>query len=142
MPHSPPHQTAHDLVWWRSLLAKPTIQRFLHPPCPIIDPGAYSDASSEVGIGIIIGQRWCAWRLLPGWKSNGRDIGWAEAVGFLLLILIILPLSSDTPELNIYGDNSGVIEGWWKGRSRNRSTNNIFRLIHTLAEDSDTIIHT
>ncbi|CAA7270000.1 unnamed protein product [Cyclocybe aegerita] len=48
-------------------------------PTPIIDLVAYSDASSEVGIGITIGQKWRAWRLLPGWKANNRDIGWAEA---------------------------------------------------------------
>jgi len=36
----------------------------------------------------------------------------------------------------MYGDNRGVVEGWWKGRSRNRPTNTIFKRIHELSASS------
>ena len=109
---------------------------------PILDLAAYSDASSEVGIGIIIGQHWRAWRLLPGWKSNGRDIGWAEAVGLLLLATAILPQPHNDHDLKVYGDNSGVIEGWWTGCSRNRPAGDVFGHLHDLADAHGTVIHT
>jgi hypothetical protein len=31
----------------------------------------------------------------------------------------------------IYGDNTGIIEGWWAGRHRNPETNNIFQCLHS-----------
>jgi hypothetical protein len=96
-----------------------------------------------VGIGITIGDRWRAWRLLPGWKANGRDIGWAEAVGFLFLCITICgthpPAGS---HIKAWGDNRGVVEGWWSGRSRNRPTNLIFRDIHGISEAEAITFHT
>jgi hypothetical protein len=35
-----------------------------------------------------------------------------------------------------------VVEGWWKGRSHNRPTNNIFRHIHDISEAEGIFIHT
>jgi hypothetical protein len=42
----------------------------------------------------------------------------------------------------VYGDNTGVVEGWWKGRSRNWPTNLVFRRIHRIALDCDSTFHT
>ena len=60
-PHAPPHRTASDLQWWKSRLGQPTLARSIPSPTPIIDPSTYFDASSETGIGIMVGDRWCAW---------------------------------------------------------------------------------
>ncbi|PPR02753.1 hypothetical protein CVT26_009464 [Gymnopilus dilepis] len=79
MPRTPPRGTDADLEWWDRKLSQPALNRIIPGLQPIIDCAAYSDASSETGIGITIGNRWRAWRLLPGWKSQDRDIGWAEA---------------------------------------------------------------
>lgn len=38
------------------------------------------DASTSWGIVLVIDGQWQAWQLVPGWKSDGRDIGWAEMV--------------------------------------------------------------
>ena len=76
-----------------------------------MDCDAYSDASSGFGISITIGDKWHVWRLLPGWKSDGCDIGWAEAIGFELLTLFVLSSSSDSTHFKVYGDNKGVVEG-------------------------------
>jgi hypothetical protein len=139
---TPPHRLYEDLQWWRETLTEPrTISRLIPGIRPVVDLGAFSDASSEVGIGIIIGEKWRAWRLLPGWKGEGRDIGWAEALGFLFLITTATRLSR-AADIRVYGDNKGVVEGWWKGRSRNPPTNDIFKLIHDMASQLDINIYT
>jgi hypothetical protein len=81
-PRTPLAGTAADLQWWDGLLSPTSLCRPIPGPCEILDYEAFSDASSGIGIGIVIKGRWRAWRLLPGWQSAERDIGWAEAVGF------------------------------------------------------------
>ncbi|PPR06680.1 hypothetical protein CVT24_012975 [Panaeolus cyanescens] len=137
--HRPPKHTDADLQWWAARL-KEAPSRSLTRPAEVRDLQAFSDASTETGIGIIIGNRWRAWRLLPGWKTHQRDIGWAEAVGFLLLIQAIVDLGSEAWArgdcIRVFGDNRGVVEGWWKGRSRNWPTNLIFRKIHEISKSN------
>jgi len=142
VPHTQPRDTECDLEWWKQLLCLPTISRPIPKPTPIVECCAYSDASSSVGIAITIGDRWRAWRLVPGWKSDGRDIGWAEAVGFELLIRSLSCKVEAGTHLKVYGDNIGVVEGWWKGRSRNRQANVVFRRVHRLASQHDIVVHT
>jgi len=142
MPHSPPRSTRVDLHWWKQTLSRPHISRSIPGPEIILDITAYSDASSEIGIGITIGNHWRSWRLLPGWKEDRRDIGWAEAIGFLFLILTILPNSAPGTHIKVFGDNKGVVEGWWKGRSRNSATNEVFKLLHIATEQAAVTIHT
>lgn len=144
-PRTPPRNTDADIAWWRNQLEHEPLTRPIRPPQPVLDIEAFSDASSEVGIGIVIGKRWRAWRLLPGWKAEGRDIGWAEAVGFLLLTLAII--SAGTKQAHethyrAYGDNRGVVEGWWRGKSRNEPTNLIFRSLHQICKENGIRMHT
>ena len=142
VPHTPPRDTPHDLIWWSRLLDAETLSRPIPGPTPLEDPHAFSDASSGFGIGITIGRKWRAWRLLPGWRADGRDIGWAEAIGFELLVLSIMSSSSGSVNFKVYGDNKGVVEGWWKGRSRNKQTNFVFRRIHALLGTGQSSVHT
>ena len=143
IPRTPPHGTTQDLQWWARTLQKPNIFKDIPGPVSISDFGAYSDASSGIGIGIIIGDRWRAWRLLPGWKTDGREIGWAEAVGFEFLIRTICGFICEPHKqhVKVFGDNTGVVEGWWKGRSRNKPTNEIFRRIHEIEKARKITIH-
>jgi hypothetical protein len=86
--------------------------------------------SSGVGVAIVVGARWYAWRLHPDWKSmqgTQRNIGWAEAIGFDLLIHILNLLPQTPSHIIVHGDNTGVIEGWWNRRHRNIETNHMFR---------------
>lgn len=134
-PLTPPRATPSDLLWWKSQLLKPLLSRAIPGPCTVTDPHAYSDASSGVGVGIWIGGHWRAWRLLPGWKSEGRDIGWAEAIGFEFLVRTIVRIKSEEiTHIRVFGDNKGVVEGWWNGRSRNRQINEVFRRVHHVSE--------
>ena len=140
-PRHPPTHLNDDLTWWKKTLAKPLLSREIPGGRLITDVRGFSDASSTVGIGIVINGRWRAWRLLPGWKENGREIGWAEAIGMELLVRTILQHSA-LPGIKIFGDNNGVIEGWWAGRSRNTETNRVFRRIHETLEEHDTTLIT
>ncbi|KAL7282059.1 hypothetical protein ACG7TL_003527 [Trametes sanguinea] len=144
VPRTPPRHTAADLKWWRATLSRSSLSRQLPSPCAVWDPLAYSDASSGVGIAVVIRDRWRAWRLLPGWKSDGRDIGWAEAVGFELLVHTVLVVSRarDGCAFKVYGDNRGVVEGWWRGRSRNHPTNEVFKRITAELEEQQSRVLT
>jgi hypothetical protein len=71
VPHHAPRHTIADLHWWLQVLDAPSIPRPIPGPAPVIDAGAFSDASSGVGIGIVVGSKWRAWRLVPGWKADG-----------------------------------------------------------------------
>lgn len=130
-PRHAPKGTNDDLRWWLQRLQQ-SPSRPVPGPLPFVDLPAYSDASSGFGLGIVLGGRWRAWRLLPGWQNEGRDIGWAEAVGFELLVLAILALPGHPQHFRVQGDNQGVIEGWRGGKSRNREVNNVFRRIAEL----------
>ena len=79
---SPPHRTASDLQWWKSRLLQPTLTRSIPGPTPIIDANIYSDASSETGIGIMVGDEWLLFLLLPVsvrgcWASFVGSHGWS-----------------------------------------------------------------
>lgn len=141
-PRTPPKSTGDDLQWWHRRLSLPSLIRSIPGPVKLDDFNAFSDASSTLGIGIVIKGYWRAWRLIPGWKQDGRDIGWAEAMGFLFLVQTILANNPTSQNIKVYGDNRGVVEGWWKGRSRNPPTNTVFRRIHDLCETAGRTIHT
>jgi hypothetical protein len=144
VPHTPPKNCAADLRWWSATLRQPTVRRLIPGPCVVTDPNAFSDASSGMGIAVWIDGWWRAWRLIPGWKADNRDIGWAEAVGFEFLVLSIIQAQQPDPIpcFKVYGDNRGVVEGWWKGRSRNRATNSVFKRIHDSTESASCVVLT
>lgn len=73
MLHRPDKVIAEDLNWWSGILSEGRAIRTISPPPTFIDLSAFSDASSTIGIAIVIGERWRAWRLLPGWRTlNGK----------------------------------------------------------------------
>ena len=71
VPRHPPKSILEDLAWWTRILSLPSLARDIPGGRQIADVRGFSDASSSVGIGVVIGSRWRAWRLLPGWKSSG-----------------------------------------------------------------------
>jgi hypothetical protein len=142
VPRTPPRDTPTDLEWWRLKLSQPARPRLIQRLQPLVDHQAFSDASSGFGLAITIGPKWRAWRLIPGWKSHGRDIQWAEAVGMELLVRALSALSRTGEHLKIFGDNRGVVEGWWKRSSANKPTNHVFRRILDFTERQDRTIHT
>ena len=144
LPRTPPRQVPNDLNWWTTELSKPNLGRNIPSTHEVHDIAAYSDASSSTGIAIVIGNRWRAWRLLPGWNEEKRDIGWAEAVGFEFLVRTIARLRSTDREehFEVYGDNQGVVQGWKRGHSRNPRVNEAFKRIMEVTRNANIIIHT
>ena len=132
IPHSPPHDVSKDLQWWYHTLEQPNLSWVTPGPIILNDFEAYSDASSGIGIGITIADKWRAWHLIPGWKADGRDIGWVEALGFELIIQSLCQVVREmhNSHIKVYGDNKGVVEVWWNGQSRNKPTNHVFKCIH------------
>jgi len=141
-PRTPPKGTRADLEWWISRLLLPSL--ILPIPGPIIlhNHNAFSDASSGVGLGIVVGEYWRAWTLTRDWQSQGRDIGWAEAVAFELLARTLMVLYGHDYHFTCHGDNTGVVEGWWKGASKNFQTNIVFRRLHDISETTGAHFHT
>jgi hypothetical protein len=60
MPHRPVKSIADDLLWWDECLRSDRVKLSI-PPLPFADIQAFSDASSGVGVGVVIGDRWRAW---------------------------------------------------------------------------------
>jgi hypothetical protein len=145
LPHRAGEKVADDLNWWSDILQTGGVAQGIYPALKLKNPFAFSDASSGIGIGIVVGEHWRAWRLIPGWKTlNGkRDIGWAEAVGFELLTYTLATLLNDNGHVIVHGDNTGVVEGWWKRKHRNNEVNRVFRrineFIHNLTYTFDVV---
>ncbi|PSR72775.1 hypothetical protein PHLCEN_2v11338 [Hermanssonia centrifuga] len=131
-PRTPPRAVPGDLAWWEETLRQPILVRPVPGPVPVVEIQAFSDASSGVGIGICIQDRWRAWKLIGNWKADKRDIGWAEAVGFEFLVQTIVEAGASKRTFRVYGDNKGVVEGWANGRSRNPQVNGVFKRVHKL----------
>ena len=131
-PRHPPRNTDNDLLWWLRTLSEPILCREIPGASEVIDVQAFSDASSSLGIGVVIRDRWRAWALKPGWNNDEKDITWAEAVSMELLVRTILDQAPRGAKFKIYGDNRGVVEGWWSGRSRNTETNEVFKRLHSI----------
>jgi len=97
-----------DLHWWSIVLAGSLATHSLIPHQKL-DPDMWADASTSWGIGLILGDCWAAWQLKEGWKSSGRDIGWAESVAFKLSILWAVHAGFCDATLTVRGDNMGMI---------------------------------
>jgi len=57
--------------------------------------------STNWGIGLIMGHCWAAWKLIPGWASSGRNIGWAESIPLELAVLLIVALDFNNCHVTI-----------------------------------------
>lgn len=118
-------QARDDALWWKSRLLSGPFGITLSPPPPPATLRIHSDASSSFGIGVMFGELWSAWRLLQGWKADGRNIGWAEAVGVELAIEWLIHSGAHDISIDIHCDNQGVVQAWKAGRSRSEAQNHV-----------------
>jgi hypothetical protein len=142
MERTPPKHLPDDLDWWEHQLLVHSLERELRGPACVRDVHTYLDASSGTGVGVVIGDRWRAWRLLPGWQDKHRRIQWAEAVGFELVCCYVFGDAPRETQLRIWGDNNGVVKGWWRGRSANIPTNKIFKRLALFLAERGCAAHT
>ena len=138
LPHRPDKTIQEDLLWWLQKIITGAVIRPITTPITPLDPHAFSDASSGLGIGIVIGSRWRAWRLQADWNTyrGKKDIGWAKAVGFELLIRATDAILDQPTDLILHGDNTGVLDGWRFGRHCNHAVNAVFKSIHTFLKSA------
>jgi len=70
-------------------------------------------------MGVVLGQQWAAWKLKPGWKSDGWDISWAESIALELAILLLIQVGHVDCNIVVHGDNTGVIGAFNEGHLHN-----------------------
>jgi hypothetical protein len=127
--------TAADIAWWRRRLQEDFVgMKIIRPPKPM-DNKIHVDASTDWGIGLVIDGQWLAWQLQNGWKSEGREIGWAEMVAIELAIRTLLTAKFRDCHIIVRSDNQGVVGALKSGRSRGPQQNLILREIVKLIQD-------
>ena len=112
-----------DLRWWHVELSKPSFYRDLHPRGEIQDLGLFVDASTSWGIGIVIENRWAAFKLVAGWKTEGMDICWLVTLALELLVYFLQAMDIWDAHILIHSDNQGAIGALEKGHSPNHHIN-------------------
>lgn len=118
-----------DIQWWRSKLSDGWCgQHILKPPDPL-PCSLFVDASMSWGIGLVLDNRWLAWKLKAGWKRDGRDIGWVEMVAVDLAIHTLVSLSFEHCHVILRSDNTGVVGALSAGQSCNSEQNLVLQHI-------------
>ena len=91
---------------------------------------------------MILDGKWLAWQLKDGWKSEGREIGWAEMVAVKLAVRTLITGRFAKCHIIVHSDNKGVVGALEAGRSRGTQQNMILREIVGLIQDRDLWIST
>ena len=136
--HYIPSSVKNDVTWWKRTLSLPSVSRSLIPRT-FHDPDIWVDAS-EWGIGLVVGDFWAAWKLVPGWRGDGRDMGWAEGLAVEVITLWIVSDSGIANDaiVKVRSDNTGVIGAHNRGWSRNIHVNDSIRRVSTLFISTNT----
>lgn len=136
-----PQDVLNDMTFWRTFLTT------LKPTRLIPDPikrciGWVGDASSDFGIGVIVGKHWAQFRWLEGWKDPidrpSRTIAWAETVAVRLGLLMVRALYDvEGCTFSCLSDNTttnAVVRSW---RSRDYWVNTEWKIIQSTLLDWD-----
>lgn len=131
-----PADVLEDMSFWRQTLTTLCPTRLI-PDYIEWNIGWVGDASTDYGIGIIIGQRWAQFKWLDGWQTPPnqprRSIAWAETVAVRLGLLMVSELHCVKGRtLSMLSDNTttnGVVKNQ---RSRDFWVNLEWKIIQTL----------
>jgi hypothetical protein len=121
-----------DIEYWREQLSQSFCGSNLQRPPSLVSTEFYVDASTSWGVGVVFDGAWQGWRFCPGWKSDGRDIGWAEMVAIELGLRLAIARGARDTHFLIKSDNLGVIGALKGGKSRNLQQNRVLQRIVTL----------
>lgn len=121
-----------DVAWWRDQLSLPFCGMGISTPGSPSPTPLFVNASTSWGIGLIFGDHWSAWRLSDGWKSEGRDIGWAEMVAVELALRSLIAAGFRDTHFLLRSDNQGVVGALRAGFSCSSQQNTILRHIVSL----------
>lgn len=125
----------NDIAWWRDALSRPYCGSPLIRPPALSSTEIWVDASTSWGLGIVFDGEWDSWKLIPGWKSDGRDIGWAEILALEFVIRLAILRGYSNTHFRIRSDNQGVIGALDAGKSRNSQQNCVLRRIVSLMRE-------
>jgi hypothetical protein len=128
---------ASDAAWWRDRLSAERCEMKIRELPPASPDQIFVDASTSWGIGFVLAGKWLAWKLKPGWKAGGRDIGWAEMVAVELAVTVLIALGLNSVHFILRSDNQGVCGATAGGKSRNPEQNDILRRTVELFRDND-----
>lgn len=128
----PSHTLLTDLRWWSLRLSESSFSRTVKAPGPVSSLDIFVDASTSWGIGIVIDDRWLAFKLKPNWKVPGRDIGWLETIAVELISHILDHWDFHDARIVIHSDNQGTIGAMVKGRSPNYHINMSIRRSYSI----------
>ncbi|KAE8243359.1 hypothetical protein A4X03_0g7786 [Tilletia caries] len=121
-------------LWLTALAQVPFVRSFAPPPRDF-DQTVWVDASTEWGVGVVVGDAWAAWRWHEGWQRDGRGIGWGEAVALELGMLAAISQGAQGSRITFRSDNQGVIACYKLGRSRSRQINTVLKRVVALERD-------
>ncbi|KAE8217468.1 hypothetical protein CF319_g8450 [Tilletia indica] len=130
-----PPEVKKECNHWVVHLAQIPFVRSFAPPARSFPLTVWVDASTEWGIGVIVGERWRAWRWIDGWKRDGRGIGWGEAVALELGMRAAIAQGAKCASITFRSDNQGVIACYKLGRSRNKQINTVLKRVVDLERD-------
>jgi hypothetical protein len=134
---SPPSTVLNDISWWRLHLQEGFCGSALSRPPPPSPIGFWVDASTDWGIGIVFDGHWEAIKFREGWKSSGRNIGWAEFIAIELGLLRAIVQGHRDKHFIVHSDNQGVIQAIQGGKSRSPEQNLVLRrILHLLTTHS------
>ena len=121
--HRLPADAANDMLWWRNRLQDRSVgMKIIRPPTPLTNT-LFVDASTGWGIGLVLDGRWLAWQFQDEWKSDGREIGWAEMVAVELAVRTLVTARFTNCHIRVQSDNQGVVGALKAGRSRGTQQN-------------------
>jgi hypothetical protein len=134
-PRYPRTSVIKDLQWWSSKLSETGFA--ITPHRETQDLSIWVDASKSWGIGIVIGDEWDTWKWCTPWHTEGRNLGWAEAVAIELAAQILFERGMPNASVLIRGDNQGVIGSYGCGRGRNLHVNLAVRRTEIIGTSSN-----
>lgn len=132
-----PNTIAEDLQWWREALSASFCGMRVREVPPPMELDFFVDASTGWGIGLVIDDSWDHWRLREGWKTSGRDIGWAEMVAVELGLRALIERGYSGVHVKLRSDNKGVVGALDAGKSRSVQSNRVLQRIVACMLDND-----
>lgn len=141
-----PADVLEDMDFWRSCLTN------LQPTRLIPDPierciGWVGDASSDYGIGVIIGKKWAQFKWIEGWKDPtdkpSRSIAWAETVAVRLGLMMVKQLYNvQGSTFSCLSDNTTTNAVVRSRRSRDYWVNREWKIIQSILINWDCNVET
>jgi hypothetical protein len=131
-----------DVSWWQSQLSVDWCG--MKVACAPTQHASkmFIDTSTSWGIEFIMDRKWLAWQLILGWKTDDRDIGWAEIVAVELGLHAVIAAGIRSSHLIFHSDNAGVVGAMRVSMSRNHQQNGILQWIVFLCQEHNIWITT